>query len=66
MILNKYQKVIAKIVKDDMNARFVKASFKAIRTEVRDFVKQMGFDFEHLVEHKNRSREENVIFAKFK
>lgn len=49
-----------------MKASFVKVSFRAVRTEVRDFVKQMGFDFKHLVEHKNRSKDEITIFAKFK
>lgn len=63
--MNKYQRVIAKIVKDDMKARFAKASFRAIRTEVRDFVKLMNYDFKELVEHKNRSQEQNIIFSKF-
>ncbi|AJA50091.1 hypothetical protein CPAST_c40620 [Clostridium pasteurianum DSM 525 = ATCC 6013] len=51
--MNKYQKVINQIAKDDLKASFRKVSFKVVRQEIRAFAKELNYNLKELIEHKN-------------
>lgn len=42
--MNKYQKVINQIVKDEVKVRFTKTSFTKARKEIRAFAKEFHYN----------------------
>ena len=66
MILNKYQKVISKIVKDEVKVRFSKTSFKKVRKEIRAFAKEFHYNLKELIEHKNYCKDINKLIIAHK
>lgn len=65
--MNKYQKVINQIAKDDVKASFIEEStFRKARIEVRNFVKESGYGIEILRGHKSFCKKLNAVSNKFK
>lgn len=65
--MNKYQRVINQIAKEDVKASFIEEStFRKARIEVRAFVKESVYDIEILRSHKNYCKELNAVSDKFK
>ena len=61
--MNKWQKVINQIAKDDWCV--MSENYRKRRILLRESIKQYSYTFEKLVDYKNWNRQENVMISSF-